>query len=170
MEVFLRGREHGVLGVWRVSGGGLGLGGNKKIAGVRYRFAGDIQPGGVCVGCAGMSEGNARMARPACWKVAPGMVRIQVHEPGQARALMRIRGSRQVAYAVSGRYLRIFGFARPLRWAERWIERRMARESGTNRGFSPLAGAQTRRKDGGMSRQPMVRPTRQRAKTTAFSC
>jgi hypothetical protein len=167
----MRGRDDGVLGLWRVCGAGLAARiREKKIAGVQYRTAGDIQTGGVCVGCAGMSEGNARMVRPACWKVAPGVVWIQVHEPGQARALTRIHGGRQVACSVTGRYLRTYEFARPLRWAERWIERRMARESGPNSGFSPLAGAQTRRTDGGMSGQPMVRATQQRAKTTAFSC
>jgi hypothetical protein len=35
-----------------------------------------------------------------CWKVAPGVVWIQVHHPEQARALARIQGGRRVAYSV----------------------------------------------------------------------
>ena len=78
--------------------------------------------------------------KPACWKVVPGVVWIQVHESEQARALARIRGGRQVAYSVAGRYLRTFEFPRSLRWAERWIARRTIGETGTNEGFSVLAG------------------------------
>ena len=60
----------------------------------------------------------SQSVRPACWKVAPGVVWIQVQQPEQARALARISGGRRVAYSVAGPYLRTFEFARSLRWAE----------------------------------------------------
>ena len=78
--------------------------------------------------------------RPACWKVAPGVVWIQVHQPEQARALARIRGGRRVACSVAGAYLRTFEFARSLRWAENWSCRQLTRQTGTNEAFSVPAG------------------------------
>jgi hypothetical protein len=57
---------------------------------------------------------------PSWWKVAPGVVWIQVHCPEHARALARVRGGRRVAYSVAGPYLRTYEFARTLRWAEKW--------------------------------------------------
>jgi hypothetical protein len=76
---------------------------------------------------------------PAFWKVAPGVVWIQVHQPDHARALARIAGGRRVAYSVAGPYLRTFEFARSLRWAERWAERQISRQTDTNEAFSDLA-------------------------------
>ncbi len=81
--------------------------------------------------------------KPAWWKVTPGVVWIQVHCAEHARALARIRGGRRVAYSVAGPYLRTYEFARTLRWAEEWANRRMGPFSvrtGTNEGFSELAG------------------------------
>jgi len=78
--------------------------------------------------------------KPACWKVAPGVVWIQVHQPEQARSLARIAGGRRVAYSVAGPYLKTFEFARSLRWAERWANRQVCRQTGTNEAFSVLAG------------------------------
>lgn len=83
--------------------------------------------------------------KPVCWKVAPGVVWIQVHQPEQARALARIAGGRRAAYSVAGPYLRTFEFARSLGWAERWAKRQIGRQTGTYEGFSaptaPLAAA-----------------------------
>ena len=80
-----------------------------------------------------------QQTRPACWKVAPGVVWIQVHQPEQARALARIAGGRRVAYSVAGLYLRTFEFGRSLRWAEGWAIRQISRQTGTNEAFSVLA-------------------------------
>jgi hypothetical protein len=71
-------------------------------------------------------------------------VRIQVHCPEHARALARMRGGRRVAYSVAGPYLRTYEFARTLGWAEKWANRRMRHldsQTGTNEGFSELAGS-----------------------------
>jgi hypothetical protein len=94
--------------------------------------------------------------RPACWKVAPGVVWIQVHEPEQARALARIAGGRRVAYSVAGAYLRTFEFARSLRWAENWSCRQLTRQTGTNEAFSVLAGPEATRVPGRGCRQRTV--------------
>ena len=80
-----------------------------------------------------------KQTRPACWKVAPGVVWVQVHQPEQARALARVAGGRRVAYSVAGLYLRTFELARSLRWAERWANRQVCRQTGTNEAFSVLA-------------------------------
>jgi len=91
-------------------------------------------------------DADATGARvPTCWKVAPGVVWIQVHQPDQARALARIAGGRRVAYSVAGPYLRTFEFARSLGWAENWVCRQLSRETGTNGAFFELAGPETRR-------------------------
>jgi hypothetical protein len=86
-----------------------------------------------------MLNAKTETRAPACWKVAPGVVWIQVHQPDQARALTRIGGGRRVAYSVAGPYLRTFEFARSLRWAERWAKRQISRQTGTNEAFSDLA-------------------------------
>ncbi|HOH39810.1 MAG TPA: hypothetical protein PK807_05910 [Verrucomicrobiota bacterium] len=86
-----------------------------------------------------MTATATRQTSPAYWKVAPGVVWIQVHQPEQARALARIAGGRRVAYSVAGPYLRTFEFARSVRWAERWANRQVCRQTGTNEGFSVLA-------------------------------
>lgn len=77
--------------------------------------------------------------KPAFWKVAPGVIWIQVHVPEQARELARIAGGRRVAHSVMGRYLSTFEFTRSVRWAERWVNRQVIRQTGTNGGFSALA-------------------------------
>ena len=102
------------------------------------------------------TESTQRM-KPACWKVAPGVVWIQVHEAEQVRALARICGGRRVAYSVAGPYLRTFEFSRSVRWAERWASRQVGRRTGTNEGFSVLAGPVARRGFRRVCRQPKVR-------------
>ena len=97
-----------------------------------------------------------QQTRPACWKVAPGVVWIQVHQPEQARALARIAGGRRVAYSVAGPYLRTFEFARSLRWAENWASRQLSRQTGTNEAFSVLAGPEATRVPGRGCRQRTV--------------
>jgi hypothetical protein len=94
---------------------------------------------------------------PVCWKVAPGVVWIQVHRADQARDLARIVGGRRVAYSVAGPYLRTFEFARSLHWAENWVRRQLSRETGTNEAFSVLAGPETRRSAGRGSGWPTER-------------
>lgn len=91
---------------------------------------------------------------PSFWKVAPGVVWIQVHEAEQARALARIAGGRRVAYSVAGQYLRTFEFARSLQWARDWACRQLSRETGTNEAFSVLAGPVASRGRGRGWRQP----------------
>ena len=93
---------------------------------------------------------------PAFWKVAPGVVWIQVHQPDHARALARIAGGRRVAYSVAGPYLRTFEFARSLRWAERWANRQISRQTGTNEGFSELAAPPATADAGRGCRRPGV--------------
>jgi hypothetical protein len=92
--------------------------------------------------------------KPACWKVAPGVVWIQVHVAEQARGLARIAGGRRVAYSVAGGYLRTFVFGRSLGWAERWVSRQLRRQTGTNEGFSGLAAPLARASAGRGYRQP----------------
>ena len=104
-----------------------------------------------------MNNYGKPVRRPACWKVASGVVWIQVHEPEQARALARISGGRRVAYSVAGPYLRTFEFCKSLRWAEGWARRQIGRQTGTNEGFSVLAGPVARRGFGRVCRQPKVR-------------
>jgi hypothetical protein len=105
-----------------------------------------------------MTTKATRQVKPACWKVAPGVVWIQVHLPEQARALARIAGGRRVACSVGGPYLRTFEFARSLRWAERWVGRmenkQLGRRTGTNEGFPVLAGPRVKRAPGRGYRQP----------------
>jgi hypothetical protein len=103
-----------------------------------------------------MTAKTTRQLRPGCWKVAPGVVWIQVHEPEQARALARIAGGRRVAYSVAGSYLRTFEFVRPVRWAERWVKRQLGRQTGTNGGFSVLAGPLATAEAGRGLGQPVV--------------
>jgi hypothetical protein len=94
---------------------------------------------------------------PSWWKVAPGVVWIEVHCPEHARALARIRGGRRVAYSVAGPYLRTYEFARSLRWAERWANRRIGLRTGTNEGFSELAAPVATQPAGLVSGQPTER-------------
>lgn len=94
--------------------------------------------------------------KPAFWKVAPGVVWIQVHKPEQARALARIAGGRRVACSVAGSYLRTFEFARSLGWAERWASRQLSRGTGTNEGFSVLGGPRAKANPGKGCGQPVV--------------
>jgi hypothetical protein len=101
------------------------------------------------------TQATQRM-KPACWKVAPGVVWIQVYQPEQARALARIAGGRRVAYSVAGPYLRTFEFGRSLRWAENWSCRQLTRHTGTNEAFSVLAGPVARRGSGRGCRQRTV--------------
>jgi hypothetical protein len=102
------------------------------------------------------SEMNKAVRPPACWKVAPGVVWIQVHQPEEARALARISGGRRVAYSVAGPYLRTFEFARSLRWAKDWASRQLSRGTGTNEAFSVLAGPEARWTPERGCRQPGV--------------
>lgn len=76
---------------------------------------------------------------PTAWKVAPGVVWIQVHDPASAKKLSRIAGGRLVSYSVAGPYVRIFEFNKPLEWAKDWI----ARHRVTNKPFSGLADRQS---------------------------
>jgi hypothetical protein len=101
-----------------------------------------------------MTAKSRGQRKPVCWKVAPGVVWIQAHEPEQARALARIAGGRRVAYSVAGPYLQTFEFARSLGWAERWVSRQLRRQTGTNEGFSGLAGSVAAYPDGLVSGQP----------------
>ncbi len=60
---------------------------------------------------------------PSAWRVAPGVVWLQVHEARLTEALKKVTGWKLVAYGVAGGYLRIFEFHRPLAWALDWITR-----------------------------------------------
>ncbi len=111
-----------------------------------------------------------QQTRPACWKVAPGVVWIQVHEPEQARALARIAGGRRVAYSVAGPYLRTFEFARSLGWAENWACRQLSRQTGTNEAFFVLAGSVAGRVPGRGSGQRTGTGPRQKSKTEVKTC
>jgi hypothetical protein len=95
---------------------------------------------------------------PACWKVAPGVVWIQVHQPDQARALAQIGGGRQVVRSVAGPYLRTFEFSRSLRWAkswaESWVRRHQSSGTATNEAFLMLAGSVGTAGGGRRSRDP----------------
>jgi len=93
------------------------------------------QPGAL------VSNNNARIEcsraavnyrAPSAWLVAPGVVRLQIHEPRLAESLKKVRGWKLVAFGVLGGYLRVFQFQRPLAWALRWI----ARHTSANEAFS----------------------------------
>ncbi len=75
------------------------------------------------------------------WKVAPGVVWVQVRTPALTKKLRQVSGYREVAWSVMGGYLRTFEFRKSLAWARKWI----ARHTAANEAFFDQESSQSER-------------------------
>jgi hypothetical protein len=85
------------------------------------------------------------------WKMWPGVIWVQVHDPRIAKLLLRRKDCRVVAKGIEGRYLRTFEFnGKELAWAEKLIRRLESISTAFSEPASPGArlGKRAGRKDG----------------------
>ena len=57
----------------------------------------------------------------SAWRMDEEEVRVQINEPGMARAFARVNTARGVGYSVVGRYTRLFHVKRPVDWVNGWM-------------------------------------------------
>ena len=75
--------------------------------------------------------------RPACWKVAPGVVWIQCHDPGTVDRVRKLKGARLVARGVNC-YLRTYEVPRTLGWVAKLMTK--PQNPPPNKAVSPANG------------------------------
>lgn len=57
------------------------------------------------------------------WRVSEDSIRVQLNEPGLAKAFANVRGAERAGYSVLGPFTEIYSLNRPVTWVHDWMRR-----------------------------------------------